>query len=247
MKNSRFLLGIVVLFFLLGCSQYSGEYTENAVEEKTSMELLSAGELIAFFDLKEDDTFGYDIQDFIEMYQINQERVKKIKNIHALLENYKTYIDGKRMELNDYCYLSTQDAYVDEIEAEEYGDVKVVAFHHQSGNYLETFIIDTSKNMGYYAENSDLLEEGGIPTHIKKMENTGIFVEELLEQGKVCEWKSTYAGESEEGTTGNFGWALYIELSDSRIVRYLGYGLGSTAAPADLSVVVSALKTGMKE
>ncbi len=135
------------------------------------------------------------------------------------------------------------EAEIEEIDV----DAMVHDYGWEEGDVQNTLIFDLDLQAGYFGENRNLLLKDVIPTKEKALSIEEIeAIKALIDSESITEWKPWYRGTS-EGTTGSFSWTMYIELEDSRGIKYGGNGVSGESTPENYDEFVTGLQAFFEE
>ncbi len=235
MKQFVIFLLLGVTFVLNACSLSDGNLSEENQRRGDDTVKLTKEYVLAHSDLTEADFEGIDFENFVSRYELTPERLKEYDPAMVLA----LYKDSVNQEIRkDYIYI--YEMAKGSIREPEINLIEKMIWEYHSGNYNDCMVIDRKAEAVYYGLGYFLSECGESNRVADFCEEDAAFLERLLRESRIADWKNTYIGTS-EGTTGSFSWAVGLQLNDGRCFQYSGEGVLDSGTPNTLRPMMDEL------
>lgn len=240
MKKKIVLMVLCITFICISGCQRSTDTQENIPNEEgeeVENPFMTAEYLIENCGISEKDLKDVDVEEFVKTYELRKGD-EESWDILFLLESYKGQYAEKE---SPYAYLLSSDYEENGIREDDIPSVKSVVMYVTKGTYQETIILDMDDNKGYWGKESDMLlgwNEDCLTISLDEKGNTLI---NALKENQIWLWDTSYEGSS-EGTTGDFGWSVFIELNNGKVYLYSGNGVQGNKEPKQRQALEKALK-----
>lgn len=230
--NRRLVLVLAIIAILFGCTNS----TDNIEVKENSDMPLTKQYLLDHSTLTEEDFNGIDFDAFVKEYELTIVSLEKY-DITALLRMYKIEAGGTQ----SYDYTDIFDKADGRLTDKDLIDIDVIIWEYHDGNFNSCMVIDREKREIYYSTTSSLNE---IEDNMKTAEwhdGDERFIQTALRNSQITSWQTTYIG-SDEGTTGNFSWAIGFRLLNGTCKYYSGSGVKESGTPDTMISLLHTLK-----
>lgn len=230
--NRRLILLLAIIALLLGCANSTDKIE---VKENSDMPLTKQY-LLDHSTLTEEDLIGIDFDAFVKEYELTIVSLEKY-DITALLRMYKIEAEGSQ----SYDYTDIYDKSDGCLTDNDLIEIGVIIWDYHDGNFNSCMVIDREKRVIYYSTTSSLNK---IEDNMKAAEwhdGDERFIQTALRNSQITSWQTTYIG-TDEGTTGNFSWAIGFRLLNGTCKCYSGHGVKDSGTPDTMISLLQTLK-----